>query len=105
MAGTINKNQGGTLPESETVSSFNRNNLARIGSYQIEALNILSPLRRSERPTDVISLNDPDSTSWVELHFFEDIERAIIQGMVTIMDAAGVVEGTPILGDIKFPHQ
>ena len=99
MAGTINKNQGGTLPESETVSSFNRNNLARIGSYQIEALNILSPLRRSERPTDVISLNDPDSTSWVELHFFEDIERAIIQGMVTIMDAAGVVEGTPILGE------
>ena len=38
MAGTINKNQGGTLPESETVSSFNRNNLfGSYNSYKIKA--------------------------------------------------------------------
>ena len=99
MAGTLIKSQGGTLPETDTVSAFDSGNLPRIGAYQIEALNILSPLRRSQRPNDVISLNDPESTSWAELHFFEDIDRAIIQGMVTIMDAAGVVEGTPILGE------
>ena len=100
MAATINNNAtGGILPESETVSAFDSKNLARIGQYQIEKLNILSPLRRSVRPNDVISLDNPDGAAWVELNLFENIERAVVQGMVTIMDAVGIVEGIPILGE------
>jgi hypothetical protein len=100
MATTINNNAtGGILPETDTVSAFDSGNLARIGQYQIQKLNILSPLRRSVRPNDVISLDNPDGAAWVELNFFENIERAVVQGMVTIMDAVGIIEGIPILGE------
>ena len=81
------------------MTSFDKDKLAKIGSYQIEKLSILSPLRRSQRPTDVISLDDPNTTAWAELNFFENIERAVVQGMVTIMDAVGLIEGIPILGE------
>ena len=32
MAGTLIKSQGGTLPETDTVSAFDSRNLARIGA-------------------------------------------------------------------------
>ena len=100
MAGNTTKTTlGGNLAANETVTSFDKDKLAKIGSYQIEKLSILSPLRRSERPTDVISLDDPNTTAWAELNFFENIERAVVQGMVTIMDAVGLIEGIPILGE------
>ena len=100
MAGNTTKTTlGGALASNETVTSFDKTKLAKIGSYQIEKLSILSPLRRSEGPTDVISLDNPNTTSWAELNFFENIERAVVQGMVTIMDAVGILEGIPILGE------
>ena len=100
MAGTTTKAAaGGTLTPTDTESSFDPSNLPKIGSYQIEKLSILSPLRRSERPADVISLDNPNTTSWTELNFFENIDRPGVQGMVTIADAIGFIEGTPILGE------
>jgi hypothetical protein len=100
MAGTTTKAAaGGILTPTDTESSFDPSNLPKIGSYQIEKLSILSPLRRSQRPTDVISLDNPNTTSWTELNFFENIDRPGVQGMVTIADAIGFIEGTPILGE------
>ena len=52
MAGNTTKTTlGGKLAANETVTSFDKDKLTKIGSYQIEKLSILSPLRRSERPT------------------------------------------------------
>ena len=100
MAGTTTKAAaGGTLTPTDTESSFDPSNLPKIGSYQIEKLSILSPLRRSQRPADVISLDNPNTTAWTELNFFENIDRPGVQGMVTIADAIGFIEGTPILGE------
>ena len=93
---TGEKGIGGVLKESERKSAFNPKKPGMFpGDYKIQKLQLISPIRGVDKPI----LLQTDSSAWTEINFYEDIDSPILSGDITIMDAVGIIESTPIVGE------
>ena len=87
----------GKLTKDETKTAFNPNRPGRFpGDFKVTKCSILSPARGANSPID---LHDDDKPDWSEINFFEDIYSPIVFGDITINDAVGIIEATPIIGE------
>ena len=93
---TGEKGIGGVLKESERKSAFDPKKPGMFpGDYKIQKLQIISPIRGVDKPI----LLQTDSSAWSEINFYEDIDSPILSGDITIRDAVGIIESTPIVGE------
>ena len=93
---TGDKGLGGVLKEEDRKTAFNPKNPGYFpGDYKIQKLQIISPIRGENKPI----LLQTEASTWTELNFYENIESAFISGDITINDAVGIIETTPIVGE------
>ena len=93
---TGEKGIGGVLKESERKSAFNPKKPGMFtGDYKIQKLQLISPIRGVDKPI----LLQTDASAWTEINFYEDIDSPILSGDITIRDAVGIIESTPIVGE------
>ena len=93
---TGDKGLGGVLKEGDRKTAFNPKNPGQFpGDFKIQKLQILSPIRGENKPI----LLQTEASAWTELNFYENIESAFISGNITINDAVGIIETTPIVGE------
>ena len=93
---TGEKGVGGVLKESERKSAFDPKKPGMFtGDYKIQKLQIISPIRGVNKPV----LLQTHKSDWTEINFYEDIDSPIISGDITIQDAVGIIESTPIVGE------
>ena len=93
---TGEKGIGGVLKESERKSAFNPKKPGMFtGDYKIQKLQLISPIRGVDKPI----LLQTDASAWTEINFYEDIDSPILSGDITFMDAVGILESTPIIGE------
>ena len=93
---TGEKGIGGVLKESERKTAFDPRKPGMFtGDYKIQKLQIISPIRGENKPI----LLQTEASTWTELNFYENIESAFISGNITINDAVGIIETTPIVGE------
>ena len=87
----------GKLSERETKTAFNPRKPGRFpGDFKITRCTLISPTRGADAPID---LHDNDKPDWTEINFYEDIYQPVVKGDITINDAVGIIEATPIIGE------
>ena len=92
---------GGNLTKTQTETAHNEKNLGRqVGEYKINRIRIISPLRsKAFGVGSYIDISEGTKAVWSEINFYEDIDTPIVSGDITLSDAVGIVEATPILGE------
>jgi len=92
---------GGNLTKAQTETAHNERSLGRqVGEYKINRIRIISPLRsRALGVGSYIDISEGTKAVWSEINFYEDIDTPIVSGDITLSDAVGIVEATPILGE------
>ena len=86
----------GTLTEKERKSAFNPQSPGMFpGDYKITKFRLISPTRGADNPIDL----QDETSAWTEINFYENMYSSIVSGDVTIMDAVGLVEFVPIVGE------
>ena len=66
------------------------------GDFKITRCVLISPTRGADSPVD---LHDDDKPDWTEINFYENIYSSTVGGDITINDAIGIIEATPIIGE------
>ena len=91
----------GNLTKKQTETAHNEKNLGRqVGEYKINRIRIISPLRSEALGVgSYIDISEGTKAVWSEINFYEDIDTPIVSGDITLSDAVGIVEATPILGE------
>ena len=85
------------LKPDQRKSAITPDNLGQIpGDYSIAELVLTSPTRTKKLGAgSQVDLAD----NWMEINFYEDIYSPIVKGDITIIDAVGLIESFPILGE------
>ena len=91
----------GNLTKAQTETAHNEKSLGRqVGEYKINRIRIISPLRsKAFGVGSYIDVSEGTKAVWSEINFYEDIDTPIVSGDITLSDAVGIVEATPILGE------